>query len=186
MSGPILVFRPRRADFGPRDPLPDILDPLSQTLLPRTPLPPDRPKCLCFSSLPSHFRSFPLSLWGSSRGILVVFFKAGTSNVHVWARARGRRGFTRQPENSIRANLRVPGASTTSKIPRERERKTAKMERERENTRNFGPPPFGAPPPSGLPLLQSPSPSEPPPGPNPHSDRSHPDRPLEPSSYSRP
>ena len=32
-----------------------------------------------------HFRSFSLSLWGSSRGILVVFEAPGPSNVPVWA-----------------------------------------------------------------------------------------------------
>ena len=32
---------------------------------------------------------------------------------------RGRRGFTRQPKNSKRAHLMAPGASNTTKIPRE-------------------------------------------------------------------
>ena len=51
--------------------------------------------------------------WGSSRGILVVFLKAGAlkcarsgSRTVVWNPGgfRGRRGFTRQPENSKRAH----------------------------------------------------------------------------------
>ena len=40
-----------------------------------------------FSLSRPHFRSFffSLSLWGSSRGILVVFEAPGPSNVHVWS-----------------------------------------------------------------------------------------------------
>ena len=61
-----------------------------------TALSPDRPSAgppsagppkisLCFPLSRTHFRSFSLFLWGSSRGILVVFLKAEPSNVHVWA-----------------------------------------------------------------------------------------------------
>ena len=40
---------------------------------------------LFFSLFRPYLRSFFLSLWGSSRGILVVFEALGPSNVHVWS-----------------------------------------------------------------------------------------------------
>ena len=74
---------------------------------------------------------------------------------------RGRRGFTRQPENSKRAHLRVP--EFTTKLQREEpqeRKKELKLWREREEeVRNFGPstlrgPPFGlTPTPSQAPHL---------------------------------
>ena len=75
------------------------------------------PKISRFFSLSrSHFRS--LFLWGSSRGILVVFEAQGPSNEHVWSSRpvgrnpcgpKGRRGFTRQPtKNSTRGPPRDP------------------------------------------------------------------------------
>ena len=82
----------------------------------------------------------------------------------------GPRGFTRQPENSKRAHLRVPALQTPpnfhEKTPRERE-KERKWGREREKkARNFGPPAFG-PPPFEPPTLRS-RPFGPPPfGPQP-------------------
>ena len=55
-------------------------------------------------------------------------------------RLQGRRGFTRQPENSKRAYLRVPAFKNTTKIqredPRERE-KERKWGREREKKREI-------------------------------------------------
>ena len=79
------------------------------------------------------------------------------------------RGFTRQPENSQRAHLRVTALQTPPKFhektPREREEER-KWAREREKkARNFGPPafrspPFG-PPPFWAPHLRAP-PLEPP------------------------
>ena len=38
-----------------------------------------------FFSLSRHRFAFSVSLWGSSRGILVVFEAPGRSNVHVWS-----------------------------------------------------------------------------------------------------
>ena len=44
------------------------------------------PKAGAFFSLSRHkVRSFLPSLWGSSRGILVVFEAPGRSNLHVWS-----------------------------------------------------------------------------------------------------
>ena len=70
-------------------------------------------------------------------------------------RLRGRRGFTRQPENSKREHMRVLALQTPPKFhektPRETQ-KRAKWWREREKKRKilgstpFGAPPFGAPP----------------------------------------
>ena len=70
---------------------------------------------------------------------------------------RGRRGFTRQPENSKSAHLRAPAFKNTTKIPREdpqRERqKERKWERERwKKKREIWPPH-----PSGLPTLRAPT-----------------------------
>ena len=59
--------------------------PSAGPLLHWTAPPPDRPKFRAlFSFSHSHFHSF-FSLWGSSRGILVVFRSVGTSNVLVFA-----------------------------------------------------------------------------------------------------
>ena len=61
---------------------------------------------------------FPL--WGSSRGILVVFEVPGRSNVHVWSslvvKPPGVHTTTREPK---RAHLRVPAFKNTTKIQRE-------------------------------------------------------------------
>ena len=89
--------------------------------------------------------------------------------VLVW----GRRGFTRQPENSKRAHFRTPALQTPPKFhektPRER-RKNEIFQREREKkARNFRPPtlwalPFlsSGPLPFGPPPLRAPTPSGPP------------------------
>ncbi len=96
-------------------------------------LPPlDRPKfCASFPLL--HFRSF----WDLS-GCRVKP-----------RRPQSRRGFTRQPENSKRAHLRVPAFNHTTKIPREdtqRDTKRAKWWREREKkARNCGLPTLRGP-----------------------------------------
>ena len=50
--------------------------------------PPDRPKFLPYFPLQHPFSLFFFPLWGSSRGILVVFEAPGPSNVHVWAFAK--------------------------------------------------------------------------------------------------
>ena len=128
------------------------------TVLPRTALPLDRPKFRSFFPLPPQ-NSFFSSLSG---GLLVEFrwwfedenpqmctFGLSGCRVKPW-RLRGRRGFTRQPENSKRALLSAPALQTPPKFhekdPREG-RKERILWREREKkTRNFGPPTFRAPP----------------------------------------
>ena len=76
------------------------------------------------SPAPIFILFFPLC--GSSRGILVVFEAPGRSNVHIWSSLvvrvepwrpqSRRRGFTRQPENSKRAKLRVLALQTPPKF----------------------------------------------------------------------
>ena len=124
------------------------------TALPRTALPLDRPKFRSFSPL-----SPQNSLFSSLSGCLLVEFwwcfedrdpqmcTFGLSGCRVKPRRlRGRRGFTRQPENSKRER---PGASNTAKIPREdpqRGKKRRILRRDREKkARNFGPPTLRAP-----------------------------------------
>ena len=68
-------------------------------------------------------------------------------------------GFTRQPENSKRAHLRVPAFNHTTKIPRndpqERKRKNENCGgRGKKKRENLGLPPFGAPT-FGAPLFLS-------------------------------
>ena len=68
-------------------------------------------------------------------------------------RLRGRRGFTRQPENSKRANMRSRPSKTPPKFnekttERETKKRTWWLETEKK-LEILGPPPFGAPP-SGL------------------------------------
>ena len=72
--------------------------------MPGTPPPSSPQKNRAFSPLPPQLSFFLHFFWGSSRGIWWCFW--------------GRRGFTRQPENSKRAHFRAPGASNTTKIPR--------------------------------------------------------------------
>ena len=74
----------------------------------------------------------------------------------------GRRGFTRQPENSIRAHLSAPALQTPPKFhektPREGRKKRILRRERKKKTRmaptlrapTFGPPPFGPPTFSGL------------------------------------
>ena len=73
----------------------------------------------------SHFRSFSLSLWGSSRCFLVVFLKRGSPQMCTFRvcglscealETQSLRGFTRQPENSKLAHL--GSRQNTTKIPR--------------------------------------------------------------------
>ena len=65
-------------------------------------------------------------------------------------RLRDRRGFTRQPENSIHAHFRVPAFKNTTKIqrkdPEKREEKENCGGREQKKREILGHPPFGAPP----------------------------------------
>ena len=63
--------------------------------------PPDRPKFRSFFPSPAAKFVLFFPLWGSSRGILVVFEGRDPQMCT-------RRGFTRQPENSKCAHLRVP------------------------------------------------------------------------------
>ena len=68
---------------------------------------------LFFPSPSTKFVLFFL-LWGSSRGILVVFEAPGRSNVHVWSSCPvwwGRRGFTRKSVSTS------PASSSTPRIP---------------------------------------------------------------------
>ena len=67
-----------------------------------------------FFPSPAHIFFFFFSLWGSSRGILVVFWSVGTSNVLVFRlscgsprRPAGRRGFTGQPEGENKHHLNM-------------------------------------------------------------------------------
>ena len=80
---------------------------------------------------------------------------------------KNRWSFTRQPENSKRAHLRVPAFNHTTKIPR---KMTPKKRRKNENSgwrekcAKFGPPTLRAPhpsgpPPFGAPTLRGPHPS---------------------------
>ena len=67
----------------------------------------------------------------------------------LFQRLRGRRGFTRQPENSKRAHSRVPALQTPPKFPREdtqRDRKSENGAGVGKKREMLGPPPFGAPP----------------------------------------
>ena len=89
------------------------------------------------------------------------------------------RPFTQQPENSNTCTFEGPGASNTTKIPREdpEGRKERILRRERgKRARNFGPPPFG-PHPSG-PTLRAP-----PFGPHPWGH--HPSPPFRPTPLER-
>ena len=121
-------------------------------------LPLDRPKCRSFFSLSRRtIRSFLSSLGVFSLNFGGVFegrdpqmCTFGLSGCCVKPqRLRGRRGFTRQPENSKRAHLSVPALQTppkfNEKTPREG-RKERMLRREREKkARNFGPPTLRAP-----------------------------------------
>ena len=116
-------------------------------------LPLDRPKfrSFFFSLSRRKIHSF-FSLWVS---ILVVFLKTGTLCQPRRPSRPGRRGFTRQPENSKRAHLRSRRFRET---PRERRKNEFSGGREKK-ARNFGPPtlrppPFG-PPPFGPPPLRA-------------------------------
>ena len=108
----------------------------------------------------------PFSLFFCLSGCLLVEFwwclKAGTLKCprleFSGCRVKPRRpqsswGFTRLPENSKRAHWRVPGASNTTKIPREdtRERqKERKWGQEREKSAKIWAPPPSGPHPSGV------------------------------------
>ena len=65
------------------------------------------------------------------------------------ARLWGRRGLTRQPENSKRAHFRAPALQNTTKIPREDpqegEERKANVAGEVKKREILGSPPFGAP-----------------------------------------
>ena len=93
---------------------------------------------------------FPL--WGSSRGIWVMFEAPGRSNVHVWSSRAvmceprpglvGPPGFHTTVREPKRAHLRVPVFKNTTKVQREepqREKKERNFRWEREKKdRNFG------------------------------------------------
>ena len=78
-----------------------------------------------FFSLSEVFSCLFFSLWGSSRGILVVFWSAGALKMCAFSpsgwsvkprRLRGRWGFTRKPENSKRAHFRASALHTPPKF----------------------------------------------------------------------
>ena len=91
---------------------------------------------------------FPLppsifALFVSLSGCLLVEFwwcfrRRGNSNGHIWTlglwRLWGRRGFTRQPENSKRAHLRLPALETPPKF-NEKTPKATQKERKWDETR---------------------------------------------------
>ena len=94
---------------------------------------------------------FPL--WGSSRGILVVFEAPGRSNVHVWSSRAvvceprrpglvGPPGFHTTAREPKRVHLRVPVFKNTTKIqrkrPKEREKRMKTVVGEGKKERNFG------------------------------------------------
>ena len=100
------------------------------------------PKISRFFSCPAAKFVLFFPLWGSSRGILVVFEAPGRSNVHVWALGLscaspggpvwwGRRGSTRQPESP---NMHI-SASRSSK---HHQNSTRRPPRERQKQRNGG------------------------------------------------
>ena len=137
-----------------------------------TPLPPDPPSSgppsgppkisLFFSPLPHHFCSFCLSLgvfslnfggFGEDRGPQMCTFGLLGCRVKP-RRLRGRRGFTREPENSKRAHLTHPKLQTPPKFhektPRQRQKERKWGGRGKKKSAKFwaphpsGPPPFGA------------------------------------------
>ena len=100
--------------------------------------PPDRPKFRSFFPLSRHNFALFVSLWESSRWILVVFLKARTLKC---ARLGSREFQT--------CTFEVPGASNTTKIPRtdtQTDTKRAKWWREREKKREILRPPTLRPP----------------------------------------
>ena len=136
--------------------------------------PPDHPKFRAFFPSPApiflHLSSgiFSCLIPSLSRGILVVFLKAGAlkcARVKPW-RLWGRWGFTQQPENSKRAHLRFKHhQNSTWRPPSERRKNELSGGREKKRE-ILGPPhfgPFGPPTPSGPQPLRPPNPSAPPP-----------------------
>ena len=107
------------------------------------------PKFCAFLSLSRPIFALFVFLWGSARGILVVFEAREESNVHVWSSRvvrvkprRSRRGFTRQTEKFKREHLRVPVFTNTTKIQRKRPtregEKNKKCGGRGKKERNFG------------------------------------------------
>ena len=126
--------------------------------------------CLCVAwVLVSRFHGVGFHVW-----VLVSKFWFGRCSVPPRTAL-----FTQQPENSNTCTFEGPGASNTTKIPREdpEGRKERILRRERgKRARNFGPPPFG-PHPSG-PTLRAP-----PFGPHPWGH--HPSPPFRPTPLER-
>ena len=131
---------------------------------------PGPPKISLFFFSPAG-NFFLSSLCGFSRGILVVFLKTGTlkcarlgSRIVVWnpggPTRPGRRGFTRQPENSKRAHLSAPALQTPPKFhektPRERTTNEISGGREQKKREILGSPPFVPPTLRALPLRAPP------------------------------
>ena len=107
--------------------------------------PPDRPKCRSLVPSPApRVRSFSLSLGVFSWNFGGVFEDRGPQ---MCTRLRGRRGFTRQPENSKRAHFRAPALRTPPKFHEKTPREGRKNENcgERVKKRNFGPPTLRGP-----------------------------------------
>ena len=146
----------------------------------RTPLRWTPKISLFFPSPATVFILFSLSCWSFSLNFGGVFgdrdpqmctfgvlgLSCASPGGPVWW---GRRGFTRQPENSKRAHLRALALQTPPKFhektPRERRKNEISGGREQKKREILGPPPSGPPPsvphPSGLPPLWAPTPSGP-------------------------
>ena len=143
-----------------------IFGPLPRTPLRRTALRLDRPKFRSFCSLSRRkFLSF-FSLWEVfSLNFGGVFEDRGAQMCTFGV---GRRGSTRQPENSKRAHLSVPALQTPPKFhektPRVRRNNEISGGREQKKREILGPHP-SAPtlraPPFGPPTLRAPNPSGP-------------------------
>ena len=148
---------------------------LPGTALPLDALPLDRPKFRSFFSVSRRkIRSFlpSLGVFSLNSGGVFEFrdpqmctFGLCDCRVKPW-RLRGRRGFTRQPENSKRAHLSAPALQTPPKFhektPREgRKERILRRDSEKKVAPPFGPPPF-EPPPFEPPPFEPP-PFEPPP-----------------------
>ena len=112
-----------------------------------------RVKISRFFSLSRRKFLFFFSLWGSSRGILVVFEAPGRSNVRVWSSRAvvceprrpglvGPPGFHTTVREAKRAHLRVPVFKNTTKIQREDTHRVKKRTNfaagEGKKERNFG------------------------------------------------
>ena len=146
----------------------------------------------CRRNRPSRDRPFPeppfpwtaqnLALFSLSRLHFVLFLSL--SKCLLVESLRGRRGFTRQPENSKRAHLSAPALQTPPKVHEKTPREGRKERILRKKARKFGPPTLWAPPFGPHPLgptlpahtIRAPTPLDSPPHahPVPGQQRDHP------------